>query len=333
MALIFGCSGPTLTAAERSFFAAVQPAGFILFQRNCVDPQQIRDLTAEMRALTGRADTPILIDQEGGRVQRLRPPHWRNAPPAKAFATVYQSDPRRAAAAVRLNFRMIAADLADLGITVDCAPVLDIPVSGAHDIIGDRAYGQTVAPVIDLARAAMDGLMAGGVLPVIKHIPGHGRAGVDSHLACPIVEAAHQSLSVQDFAPFRALSDAPFAMTAHVVYRAIDPDRVATLSAQVIETVIRGEIGFDGVLMSDDVGMQALTGDFTERTRAALRAGCDLVLHCSGNIDEMTAVADGARQLDARGAARLATALQARLTPPPIDRDEAQILFDRLMAP
>lgn len=292
-AAIFGCAGPALAPEERAFFASVDPLGFILFQRNCVDPAQVRRLVAELRASVGRADAPVLIDQEGGRVARLRPPHWRGYPSAARIAALADEAP----AAARIVTRLIADDLHALGITVDCLPVLDVPVPGADAVIGDRAYGTEPETVARIGHAACEGLLAGGVLPVLKHIPGHGRGTVDSHLACPLVTAAIHELEITDFAPFRALNGMPWAMTAHIVYEAVDPTQPATLSSKVIAEVIRGEIGFDGVLVSDDLSMQALGGSLGERAARALAAGCDVVLHCNGRFDEMSEVAAAAPPL------------------------------------
>lgn len=316
-AVIFGCAGPSLSDAERRFFRESDPAGFILFQRNCVTPAQIRALVAEMRACVGR-HAPILIDQEGGRVQRLKPPQWRAAPAAAVFAALAARDRDGARRAVWINARLIAAELAALDIDVDCAPVLDVPVPGAHDVIGDRAFGTEIGLIAELGRAMCEGLMAGGVLPVIKHIPGHGRATADSHLACPVVTADSESLARQDLPPFRALADMPFAMTAHVLYTAWD-QRVATLSPTIIETIIRGDLGFDGVLMSDDLSMKALGGSFAERTRDALGAGCDVVLHCNGVMGEMVEVAAAAPPFSAVAARRWNAALRLRQQPEPAD--------------
>ena len=320
---ILGCSGLVLTDAERRFFAATDPLGFILFARNVDSPAQVAALVASLRETVGRADAPVLIDQEGGRVQRLRPPHWRAAPPGAPFARLAARTRPRAAAALWLNFRLIGRELAALGIDVDCAPVLDVPVPGAHDVIGDRAYGTEPSMVAALGRAAMDGLLDEGVLPVIKHIPGHGRALVDSHLALPVVEASRAELEAEDFPPFRALADAPWAMTAHVVYKAIDPTAPATTSARVIGEVIRGIIGFDGVLVSDDLSMQALGGGFADRTRSALDAGCDLVLHCNGDMAEMTEVAAALHPLSEIAQERLVRAAAMRRRLPPLDVAEA----------
>jgi len=307
-AAIFGCSGQLLTEQERAFFAQTNPFGFILFARNVDNPDQVRSLVGQLRDSVGRADAPVLIDQEGGRVQRLRPPHWRSAPPGAVFAELAARDADSAVRALRLNYRLIGAELADLGIDVDCAPVLDVPVSGAHDVIGDRAFGKTAERVAELGRAVCDGLLDQGVLPVIKHIPGHGRAMVDSHLSLPVVDACRAELEAQDFAPFAALRDQPWAMTAHVVYTAIDARAPATTSAKVIGEIIRGLIGFEGLLISDDLSMKALGGSFGDRTKACLEAGCDVVLHCNGQMEEMAAIAaeltpltDNARERVAQG--------------------------------
>lgn len=310
----------TLGTEERDFFRATDPAGFILFRRNCADPEQVRTLVTDLRAAVDRPTAPVLIDQEGGRVQRLRPPHWRAAPPARRFADLYQTDPAAGRRAAWLNARLIADELTQLGIDVDCAPVLDNPVPGAHDVIGDRALGHDVATIAALGRAVMDGLLAGGVLPVIKHLPGHGRAGVDSHQHCPIVDASDAELRAHDLPPFRDLADAPFAMTAHVVYTAWDADRVATWSPGIIARVIRGEIGFQGCLLSDDLSMQALDGGLGERARRAMAAGCDLALHCNGDLLEMRDVAAAVGTISDAAAQRLAGALARRSAPAPMDR-------------
>ncbi len=291
LAAIFGCRELYLVDQERRFFTDTDPVGFILFGRNCDTPDQVRALVEDLRDSVGRADAPVLIDQEGGRVQRLKPPHWRDAPAASRFADLATVDLDRALAAVRLNARLIAAELADLGITVDCTPVLDVPQAGADPIIGDRAYGDDPATIAALASAVCEGLLDGGVLPVIKHIPGHGRADVDSHLALPVVSADKAELEISDFAPFAALAHMPWAMTAHVVYTQIDGENPATTSAKVID-VIRREIGFTGILLSDDISMRALNGGMARRTQDALAAGCDIVLHCNGKMDEMTEVAE-----------------------------------------
>ncbi|MBL4614358.1 MAG: beta-N-acetylhexosaminidase [Magnetovibrio sp.] len=304
LAVVFGCSGLELTAEERAFFVKTQPLGFILFQRNCDSPDQVRALVDELRGCVNHKLAPVMIDQEGGRVARLKPPHWPEFPTAKAYADLYRQDPQKGLEASQLGGRLIAYELADLGITINCAPVLDVPQAGADPIIGDRAFGGDVETISVLAKAFMDGLMRGGVAPVIKHIPGHGRALVDSHKALPLVDAGRDVLEAIDFVPFRALHMAAWAMTAHVVYQSLDADRPATLSPTVIKEVIRKQIGFQGVLVSDDLSMQALSGDFAERTRASLEAGCDVALHCNGDVGEMIEVARGACMMARTGWAR-----------------------------
>ncbi len=288
---IYGCAGTVLSAAEHDFFRDVQPWGFILFARNISDPAQVKALVAQLRETVSDSRAPILIDQEGGRVARLKPPHWAEYPPAARFGALHADNPQAAREATYLNARLIAHDLSALGINVDCLPVLDVPVAGAHDIIGDRAFAADPATIIALGKAQIGGLLDGGVLPVMKHIPGHGRAGADSHLALPRVVARAEELSASDFVTFRSLDQCPIAMTAHVVYESIDPQRPATTSPKVIRDVIRGEIGFSGLLMSDDLSMKALDGPLSVRARAALFAGCDLVLHCNGDMEEMRDVA------------------------------------------
>jgi len=325
-ACIFGCSGATLTAEERAFFAHVRPWGFILFHRNIEGPEQVRALVAALRDSVDDPRAPVLIDQEGGRVQRLRAPHWPSYPPASAYGRIAGGDPLESAALARLGGRLIAADLHALGVNVDCAPVLDLPVPGADPIIGDRAFSGTAARAAPLARAFSEGLLAGGVLPVIKHIPGHGRATADSHVALPVVLEDRATLEA-DFEPFRMLSDMPMAMTAHVVYAAIDPKRPATTSKPVI-ALIRDDLGFEGLIMSDDLSMQALRGGLAGRARRALAAGCDVVLHCNGALEEMKAVASGARVLSG-SARRRADAALGRLvaTVEPLDEAWARARF------
>jgi len=330
-ALIFGCAGTALGAEERAFLAEAQPWGLILFKRNIADRATLQRLIGDFREITGRGDAPVLIDQEGGRVQRLGPPFWPSYPPASRFAGI--NDPFLRREAIRLGARLIAHDLASLGITVDCLPVLDVPAAGADAVIGDRAYGFDAAAVAVSGRAAAEGLIAGGVLPVIKHIPGHGRATADSHLALPRIEATHQALSAQDFAPFRMLTDMPLAMTAHVVLTAIDAQRPATLSKRVFKEIIRGEIGYDGLVMSDDLSMRALSGSFAERTRQAYAAGCDIALHCNGEPREMQAVASAAKTLSGK-ARRRAEAALARIAhlPEPFDPVDGRSRLDALLA-
>jgi beta-N-acetylhexosaminidase len=290
-AAIFGCSGTTLTADERAFFRDADPLGFIIFARNIETPDQTRRLTDELRSCVARAEAPVLIDQEGGRVLRLRPPHWRKAPPGRVLGELYARDHEAGLEAARLNSRLLAADVTSVGCDVDCLPVLDIALPGAHSVIGDRAYAEQPEAVAAIGRAAAEGLMAEGVMPVIKHIPGHGRARVDSHHALPTVSEPRDTLERTDFLPFRLLSDLPWAMTAHVLYRAIDPDAALTVSARGVKDVVRGHIGFDGLLLSDDLSMQALGGTLGERAARALAAGCDIALHCNGQRDEMAEVA------------------------------------------
>lgn len=328
-ACILGCSGLALTAAERAFFAEVQPWGFILFARNVESPEQVKSLTAALRETVGRPDAPILIDQEGGRVQRLGPPHWRRFPPGRAYGDLAGNDPLLRREITRLGARLLAHDLAAIGVNVDCVPVLDVPDPQGHEIIGDRAYGHTPDEVALLGRAAAEGLIAGGVLPIIKHIPGHGRARADSHLELPVVDATFEALDARDFAPFKALSDMPMAMTAHVIYAAVDGKRPATTSQPVMRRVIRGAIGFDGLVMSDDLSMKALTGGLRERAEASFRAGCDVVLHCNGDMAEMQAVTSGTRRLSGQAARRAAAAL-ARLpkSVEPFDAAQGRARFD-----
>lgn len=300
LAAIFGCADKTLNEVERAFFKEANPLGFILFARNIDHPDQVKALVNDLRDCVGR-DAPVLIDQEGGRVQRLRPPHWRSAPPLREFGDLYMTDPDRAAKALGLNMQAIGSELADLGIDVDCAPCLDVPVPGAHDIIGNRALSEDPKVVAALAETACQGLMDVGVVPVIKHLPGHGRAGADSHEQLPIVDTKQAELEAQDLVPFQAVAGLPVAaMTAHVVYTGYDSENAATLSSGVIADVIRDQIGFKGLLMSDDLGMKALSGSFKSRAEASLKAGCDIALHCSGDMVEMEQVAAGCSPLSER---------------------------------
>jgi beta-N-acetylhexosaminidase len=331
-AFITGVSGTELTAAEREFIRAERPWGFILFKRNVDAPAQVAALVAELRAVAGEADAPVLIDQEGGRVQRLGPPHWPVYPPGAVFSTLYDSDSALGLTAARLSARLIAADLADLGITVDCLPLADVPVPGADAVIGNRAYGTAPDKVAAIARAVTDGLEQGGVLPVLKHIPGHGRATADTHFKLPTVDTPRDELDRTDFAAFRPLADLPMAMTAHVVFSAVDPAQPATTSATMIAQVIRGTIGFQGLLMSDDVSMNALAGSIADRTRAIFAAGCDVALHCNGNIDEMRAVAAETPELAGVALKRAEAALASRKAPQPFDRAAARVELDGLIA-
>jgi beta-N-acetylhexosaminidase len=333
IAAVFGCSGTALTDQERSFFRDVRPAGFILFARNVDTPDQVRGLVDDLRASVDSENAPVLIDQEGGRVARLKPPQWPAFPPAALFGELARHDPDAGREAVRLNARCIGGMLRSLGINVDCLPLLDIRIPGAHDVIGDRAYAEDPDTVALLGRACCEGLMQAGVLPVIKHMPGHGRTRLDTHKALPVVDASHQDLSDTDFRPFRALADMPLGMSAHIVFSALDPSAPATTSARVIRDVIRGEIGFEGLLFTDDIGMKALGGPFGGRARAALDAGCDLVLHCSGDMAEMVDTATGCDRMPDRARRRLddALGLVTNFGPVDIDAEFGQVkeLFNR----
>lgn len=318
--IILGLAGTSLSADESALFRSADPAGYILFKRNVDSPDQLRALTTELRALAGR-DVPILIDQEGGRVARLRPPHWPEFPPGEVFGRLYDKAPVTAIEACRLNALALAALLRDLGINVDCLPLLDVRDPGGHDIIGDRSFGTEPLVVAALGKAVLDGFQAGGICCIVKHIPGHGRARADSHLELPVVAASRDELE-RDFIPFRRLANAPMAMTAHITYSALDADRCATLSPTVID-FIRHDIGFGGLLMSDDLGMHALgnpqsgghppgsnaLADFGARALASIAAGCDIALHCSGDFAEMRAIVEAAPVMTQAGAARLAAAM------------------------
>ena len=330
--VIFGLSGLALTPAERAFFASANPAGYILFKRNIESRAQVRALTDSLRDLSGRGDVPILIDQEGGRVARMGPPEWPSFPAGPAFDALYDIAPISAIEAASANAEAIALMLAEVGISVDCLPLADVPVAGADDVIGDRAYGQEPNKVAAIARAVTEGLEQGGILPILKHIPGHGRATADSHLQLPVVDTPKNELKRIDFAAFKPLADLPMAMTAHVVFSAIDPAHPATTSATMIEQVIRGLIGFQGLLMSDDVGMHALAGSFAERTKALLAAGCDMVLHCSGVMEEMHEIARETPELSGKALTRARAALASRKAPTtPFDRVAARAELDGLI--
>lgn len=330
-AFITGLSGPAITPEERAFLRDAAPFGLILFKRNVVDPSQLRALTGDFKAICG-SDAAVLIDQEGGRVQRMGPPHWPAYPPGAVYGEIYRSDPARGVRAAWLGARLIAADLAAVGITVDCLPLADVPVAGADKVIGDRAYGDTPLQVATLAMTVAEGLKAGGVLPVVKHIPGHGRATADSHLSLPMVTADRRTLEATDFAAFMPLAGEPFGMTAHVVFTALDPGLPATTSAIMIGQVIRGFIGFSGALMSDDVSMGALAGPIAERVRRSLAAGCDLVLHCNGNFAEMQEVAANCPELGGAALERTARALKSRTAPQALDVAAARAEFSELVS-
>jgi beta-N-acetylhexosaminidase len=302
-AVIFGLQGVELSDVEREFFVRERPLGFILFKRNIESPAQVKKLVRQLKECV-EWDCPILIDQEGGRVARLKPPHWRNSPAVKYFADLAEKDMESAKEAAYMNARLIGEELYSLGINVDCAPVCDLVFDGAHDIIGDRSFGSEPEKAATLARQMAQGLADSGVLPIIKHIPGHGRARVDSHESLPVVDASLAELRKTDFVVFSKLADIPWAMTAHITYTAIDAEHPATLSPKVIN-IIRNEIGFDGIIISDDLSMKALQGTFTERAEGSIKAGCDLVLHCNGDMAEMLQVAAGACAIDDKLASRL----------------------------
>ncbi|MEO9529000.1 beta-N-acetylhexosaminidase [Roseibium sp.] len=330
-AFVSGCSGPQLTTDEIGFFRDEAPWGLILFARNIQTPDQVLELTTEFRRAVGRDDAPVLVDQEGGRVQRLRPPHWRKYPAAKVYGDLYQRDAEAGLRAAWLGARLIAGDLQPLGITVDCLPCLDVRFPDTVDAIGDRAFSTDPDVVADLGKAMVEGALAGGVLPVIKHIPGHGRARVDSHLELPRVDAGHSSLESVDFRPFKALSRVSLGMTAHIVYTDIDAERPGTHSAKIIRGIIRETIGFDGCLMSDDISMKALGGTFDERSRAIIEAGCDIVLHCNGDLEEMRAVAAAVPELSGKAGERCEAALSGlRVPDPEFDGREAWNEFQSL---
>lgn len=330
-AFITGVSGPELNAAEREFIRSARPWGFILFKRNIETPTQVIHLVRELRKELAEPEAPVLIDQEGGRVQRFGPPHWPIYPAGAVFGRLYDIDPPLGLTAARLSARLIAADLNDLGIDVDCLPLADLPVAGADAVIGNRAYGTEPSKVAAIARAVTEGLEQGGVLPVLKHIPGHGRATADTHFRLPEVDTSKAELERTDFAAFQPLADLPMAMTAHVVFSALDPAHPATTSATIIRQVIRGVIGFQGLLMSDDVSMNALAGSIAERTRAILAAGCDMVLHCNGKLDEMREVARETPELSGKALERARWALASRKAPQPFDRLKARAELDALV--
>ncbi len=328
---IYGCIGAELTRDERAFFRDVQPWGFILFARNIESPEQVKRLVAALRETVADARAPVLIDQEGGRVARLKPPNWAKRPAAAAFGRLHDREPEFAREAAYLNARLIAHDITELGINVNCTPVLDVPVEGANEVIGDRAFSRDPVVVIELGRAVMEGMLDGGVLPVMKHAPGHGRANADSHFALPRVPTPRDQLSATDFVTFRSLSDCPAAMTAHVVYEAIDAQRPGTTSPRVIREVVRSEIGFEGVLFSDDLSMNALSGSLGARTRAALFAGCDIASHCNGRMDEMQEVAKEAKPLEGDVLKRAEKALDHLHAPDPLDVPAAEARVQELL--
>jgi beta-N-acetylhexosaminidase len=330
-AFFTGLAGQLLSEAEQAFLRSARPSGIILFARNIDTPTQVRRLIAEAKAAVG-SNILVLIDQEGGRVQRLRPPHWRALPAGRHFSRLQAIAPGRPLEAARLVAHLTAGDLRDLGINCNCAPVLDLPVPGSHDVIGDRAYATSVSEVVAFGRAVIDGFIAGGVLPVVKHIPGHGRATSDSHYALPIVSATRADLDATDFATFKALADAPAAMTAHVVFTAIDGSAPASTSSILHRDVMRGHIGFDGLLMSDDLSMHALSGTMRERAGAVIAAGSDIALHCNGNFAEMEDVAASVPQLTAVPLTRFQRALATTHQQAQVDRVAAEACIAEIFA-
>lgn len=314
-AMIVGCSSTALTQEEIALFGEHKPWGLILFARNIGTAEEITALTAHYRDIVGRADAPVFIDQEGGRVQRIKAPITQSYPTGEVLGAIYKRDKAEGMRVAHMMSKLHAADLLPLGINADCLPVLDVPVPGSHDVIGDRAYGYTAQAVADMGKAAAEGLLEGGVLPVIKHIPGHGRSMVDSHKDLPRVDTDHATLSAQDFEPFKQLANMPMAMTAHVIYTQLDAEAPATTSKHVIDTVIRGEIGFDGLLMTDDLSMHALSGDFRDRAKASFAAGCDVVLHCNGVMDEMLPVCEATPILSGKALERANAATKLLHTP------------------
>jgi beta-N-acetylhexosaminidase len=319
-AAIFGLEGKEISAEERIFFEKTLPLGFILFARNIDNPAQVKKLVADLKAIAG-FECPILIDQEGGRVARLKPPHWRASPPMGRFAKIALNNLEKAEEGVYLNARLIGRELYDLGINIDCAPVCDILFKDAHDIVGDRSFGADIDIVSSLARKTAEGLLDSGVLPIIKHIPGHGRAKADSHAELPLVDAPIAELAATDFKVFQNLKDMPWAMTAHILYTAIDKNQPATLSKKAIE-IIRSDIGFEGVLVSDDLSMEALKGSFSDRTRSAIEAGCDVVLHCNGKMHEMVEIADNVDVLSEEALVRVQKSLKLLKQPKDINISE-----------
>lgn len=331
-AAIFDCEGPTLSADEIAFFKDVNPYGYILFARHCTSPEAVKRLTGELKSLSGRDRLPILIDQEGGRVARLKPPHWPKYPPASVFANMALENRDNAHRACYLNARLIAHDLFQLGITVDCAPLADLPIEGAHDIISDRAFGTDPDRVIYLARAMAMGLMDGGIVPVLKHIPGHGRALVDSHDEVPVVKTSLEELRKTDFVPFKALSNLPMAMTAHVIYSDIDPENMATLSKKTID-LIRTELNFTNLIMSDALDMKSMASiSLADRARQTLAAGCDIALHCNSRFNEKKQLAEGVHALTGKSLERAEKAMASVKPPKTYDHKEARRELDDLLS-
>lgn len=334
-ACIFGCATTTLSQEERRFFQDSNPFGFILFAWNCQDRDQLRRLVTDLRESVGR-EAPVLVDEEGGRVQRMKPPRWRDSPAPGRFGEIYGRDPAVALELATLNARLIAEDLNDVGIDVNCAPLLDLRELNGHAVIGDRAFSPDPETVVELAQAWINGLRAGGILPVVKHMPGHGRTRVDSHHALPVVDAALDDMDARDFSPFRSFRDNPAGMTGHLLFQAIDPENPATLSSKVIAEVIRERIGFNGLLMTDDLSMSALRGTIGERAARAIAAGCDIALHCNGDMDEMRDVAAKVPALSGlslrRAEAMLSAARALRVSRQAVNRNEILDMFEQKFA-
>ena len=328
---ISGCSGLVLTPQEIDFFSSEKPWGLILFARNCKSKLQVKHLCQSFRQAVGWDDAPILIDQEGGRVQRLAPPVWDTFPPAQKFGNIYKTDPKTAMNASWLGARLIAHDLKELGISINCIPTLDTLVDGASEVIGDRAFSHDTNVIIALARQMYDGLLTGGILPAIKHIPGHGRSLVDSHLELPRVHATYDELQT-DFEPFKEFKNSPFAISAHIIFAALDENNPATISSAVISKIIREEIGFKGCLITDDISMNALPGSIGERTNSALNAGCDLVLHCNGKMHEMKAVARAAQALTDLAKERAMSGLKNVVDKQEVNIEKAREEFTQLIS-
>lgn len=330
-AFISGCAGTSLSETETAFFRQADPWGLILFARNIETPAQVAALTADFRQAVGRKDAPVLVDQEGGRVQRLKAPHWMRYPAPKLYGDIYAQDQARGLQAARLGAQLIARDLYDIGITVDCLPCLDVRFPQTVDAIGDRSLSDDPDVVATLGAAMVEGALAGGVLPVIKHIPGHGRATVDSHLELPRVSADSDTLKAVDFVPFKALSSVSLGMTAHIVYEEIDPGIAGTQSSRIVQEIIRSHIGFEGCLMSDDISMKALGGNLFDRSQKIIAAGCDIVLHCNGDMSEMAAVADAVPALEGASERRCREALAGWREPAAgFDRNAARDAFTAL---
>ena len=330
-AFITGLAGPVLLAGERDFLRDARPCGVIFFDRNIENPQQLRRLVDDYLQAVGVGPQLVLIDQEGGRIQRMRAPHWRKWPAAARYGELYAKEPTAAVLAAQSVYRMMCEELVDVGVNVNCVPLLDVPVAGAHDIIGDRAFGGSLEAIIDLGRGVAKGCLAGGVLPVIKHIPGHGRATADSHVNLPMIDASLEQLQQHDFQTFRALNDLPLGMTGHLLMTALDPVHNVSVSKKIIDDVIRGWIGFDGLLMSDDLSMKALSGSIGERAEGVLAAGCDVALYCKGVFGEMQAGAEAAPELQGGAKRRFDAAVELIRPPEDYDRAEAEALLKRLV--